>query len=66
MFFEPLALCKSDWYYGNVTLQEPLSEKERKKLHELISNPEAVDALLDKALKGWRRKKSWKKQTKRS
>ena len=47
--------------------EPPLTEKERKRLHELVNNPRAIDTVLDKALKGWRRGKSWKKvQTKKS
>ena len=49
-----------------MTLEETLTEKERKKFHKLINDPEAMDALLDKALKGWRRGKGWKKQIKKS
>ncbi|MHB2036157.1 MAG: hypothetical protein ACYCPW_05375 [Nitrososphaerales archaeon] len=49
-----------------MTLEQPLTEKERKKLRELVNDPEAVDTILDKALKGWRRGKSWNKQTKKT
>jgi exonuclease VII small subunit len=49
-----------------MTLEAQLTEKERKKLCELINDPEAMDEVLEKALKGWRRGKNWKKQTKKS
>lgn len=49
-----------------MTLEEPLTELEKRKFRELVNDPRAMDTILDKALKGWRRGKSWKKQTKKS
>lgn len=52
-----------------MSLEQPLTEKERMKLDEIMEDPKKLDSLLDKALKGWRRgKKSWtttKKQTRK-
>jgi hypothetical protein len=41
--------------------EEPLTEAEKKKLHKIISNPKALDEVIDKALKGWGTAKGWKK-----
>ena len=35
-----------------MSLEQPLTEKERMKLKETMNNPEKLDSLLDKALKG--------------
>ncbi len=53
--------------YGCVamSLEQPLTEQERTKLKEIMKDPEKIDSLLDKALKGWRRGKSWTKQTRK-
>lgn len=67
---KPLGLCNCHAKCDDAMALEqeaPLTEKERKKLHELVNDPRAIDNVLDKALKGWRRGKSWKKvQTKKS
>jgi hypothetical protein len=41
-----------------LTLEEPLTEVEKEKLHKLINDPDALDQVIDKALKGWR--SGWK------
>jgi len=46
-----------------MVLEEPLTEAEKKKLHSIISNPKALDEVIDKALKGWGTAKAWKKKT---
>jgi len=48
-----------------MSLDQPLTEKERMKLKEVISDPDKLDSLLDKALKGWRRGKGWTRQTRK-
>jgi hypothetical protein len=49
-----------------MALEEPLTEAEKKKLHSILSDPKALDAVIDKALEGWGGRKSWKKKTKNS
>lgn len=44
------------------SLEEPLTEAEKAKLHKLIQDPEALDRVINKALKGWRG--GWKKMKK--
>ncbi|MDA4135230.1 MAG: hypothetical protein OK441_06645 [Thaumarchaeota archaeon] len=44
-----------------MALEGPLTEEEKKKLRSIISNPKALDEVIDKALKGWGAPKSWKK-----
>lgn len=50
----------------DLTLEQPLTEAERKKLHVILSDPKALDDVIDKALKGWGSHRAWKKTTKRS
>jgi hypothetical protein len=49
-----------------MSVEEPLTEAEREKLHIILANPKALDAVIDKALEGWRGHRSWKKTTKNS
>jgi hypothetical protein len=42
--------------------EEPLTKEEKEKLHRLINDPEALDRVIDKALKGWHG--NWKKTRK--
>jgi hypothetical protein len=44
-----------------MSLEEPLTEKEKEKLRCILSNPAALDGAIDKALKGWRTSKGWKR-----
>jgi hypothetical protein len=46
--------------------EEPLTEAEKKRLHSIISNPKALDEVIDKALRGWGTAKAWKKKTRNS
>jgi hypothetical protein len=46
-----------------MALEQPLTEAEKKKLHKIISNPKALDEVIDKALRGWGTAKAWKKKT---
>jgi hypothetical protein len=46
-----------------MSLEEPLTEEERKKLRRILDDPKAVDSVIDKALKGWRGRGAWKKKT---
>jgi hypothetical protein len=48
-----------------MSLEQPLTEKERTKLKEMMNDSAKLDSLLDRALKGWRSGKGWTKQTKR-
>jgi len=43
-----------------LSLEEPLSEAERKKLHSILTNPKALDEVIDKALEGWSGHRAWK------
>ena len=45
-----------------MALEEPLTEAEKAKLHKLTNDPEALDRVIDKALKGWHG--VWKKTKK--
>jgi hypothetical protein len=36
-----------------MALEEPLTEAEKNKLHRILSDPNALDAVIDKALEGW-------------
>ena len=45
-----------------MTLEKPLTEAEKEKLHKLLNDPQALDRVIDKALKGWRG--GWKKTKK--
>jgi hypothetical protein len=49
-----------------MALEEPLTEAEKKKLRSILSDPKALDAVIDKALEGWSGHKAWKKKTKSS
>jgi len=51
---------------NSMALEEPLTEAEKKKLHSILSDPKALDAVIDKALEGWSGHKAWKKKTKSS
>jgi hypothetical protein len=55
------------YQYGldTMSLEQPLTERERMKLREMMNDPEKLDNLLDKALKAWRRGKRWTKQTRK-
>jgi hypothetical protein len=46
-----------------LTLEESLTEAERKKLHSILANPKALDKVIDKALEGWSGHRTWKKTT---
>lgn len=46
---------------STLALEDPLTEEEKKKLHNILSNPKALDAVIDKALEGWSGRKVWKK-----
>jgi hypothetical protein len=43
-----------------LALEEPLTEAEKKKLHNILSNPKALDAVIDEALEGWGNHKACK------
>lgn len=47
-----------------MALEKPLTEDEKKKLHSILSNPKALDAVIDKALERWGGHKAWKKTKK--
>jgi hypothetical protein len=49
-----------------MSVEDSLTEAEREKLHSILSNPKALDAVIDKALEGWSGHRSWKKTTKNS
>ncbi len=49
-----------------MALEEPLTEAEKKKLRSILSDPKALDTVIDKALEGWSGHKVWKKKTKNS
>lgn len=49
-----------------MALEEPLTQAEKKKLHSILSDPKALDAVIDKALEGWSGHRVWKKKTKNS
>jgi hypothetical protein len=49
-----------------MALEEPLTEAEKKKLRNILSDPKALDAVIDKALEGWGGRRAWKKKTKSS
>lgn len=58
---------------GNMTLGEPSqkeAEEARRYLEELRKDPDKyskwLDTVLDKALRGWRSKKTWKARTKKT
>jgi hypothetical protein len=44
-----------------MALEEPLTEAEKKKLHNILNDPKALDAVIDKALEGWSGHRAWKK-----
>ena len=44
-----------------MALEEPLTEAEKKKLHSILSDLKALDAVIDKALEGWGSRRAWKK-----
>jgi hypothetical protein len=47
-----------------MSVEGPLTEAEREKLHSILADPKALDAVIDKALKGWNVHGSWKKRIK--
>jgi hypothetical protein len=49
-----------------MALEKPLTEAEKKKLHSILSDPKALDAVINKALEGWSGRNAWKKKTKSS
>ncbi len=51
---------------SDTSLEEPLTDAERKKLHRILEDPKAVDEVIDKALKGWGGRGAWKKKTRNS
>jgi hypothetical protein len=51
---------------GSMALEGPLTEAEKKKLRSILSDPKALDAVIDKALEGWGGRRAWKKKTKSS
>ena len=54
-------------YVGvGMSLEEPMGEKEKSKLHEILTNPRELDKVINQALKGWRRGRVWKQKTKKS
>ncbi len=69
-----LATASSTLIYRNriymlrtgLTLEEPLTAAERKKLHNIMNDPKALDDVIDRALKGWSGRRIWKKTTKSS
>lgn len=50
-------------FYVTMSLEEPLTDEERKRLREILSDPEALDYVLDEALRGWRRSRTWTKKS---
>jgi hypothetical protein len=49
-----------------MALEEPLTEAEKKKLRSILTNPKALDAVIDKALEGWGGRRAWKKKKTKS
>jgi ferric-dicitrate binding protein FerR (iron transport regulator) len=44
----------------------PLTEEERQEFYRILNDSEAFDAVVERALEGWRRGRAWKKRIKRS
>ena len=57
MFISP---CNIKELIG-LSLEEPLSETERKKLHSILANPKALDEVIDERVEGWSSHRTWKK-----
>ena len=51
---------------SSLSVEEPLTKAERVKLRSILSNPKALDTVIDRALDGWKGRRTWKKRTKSS
>ncbi len=51
---------------SDTSLEEPLTEAERKRLRKILDDPKAMDEVINKALKGWGGRGAWKKKTRNS